>query len=121
MNNKSMTEAELIEFLTALSDSCGNKKKMEWYHGLIEDIGIAFTEHIPDVGKTLEEAKKCIVIFRKDKILIQSAEYIEDGCYIEIVENIITLFEIPYGGGEPHKIGEYNTLREAFDVSNTLT
>lgn len=57
MNNKSMTEFELKEFLTALRDNCGNKRKTQWYNGLIEDIGIAFTEDIPD-EEMLEKAKK---------------------------------------------------------------
>lgn len=56
MSNKSMTEPELKEFLTALKDSCGNKEKEQWYMGLIEDFEIAFTEdHIPDAGKMVKE------------------------------------------------------------------
>lgn len=58
MTQQPMTESELKEFLTTLRNNCGNKKKVEWYDGLIEDIGIAFTEHLPDAGETLEEAKK---------------------------------------------------------------
>lgn len=58
MTQQPMTESELKEFLTALRDNCRNKKKTEWYDGLIEDIGVAFTEHVPDAGKTLEESKE---------------------------------------------------------------
>jgi endo-beta-N-acetylglucosaminidase D len=58
MTQQPMTESELKEFLTALRNNCGNKKKVEWYDGLIEDIEIAFTEHIPDAGKMIEEIKE---------------------------------------------------------------
>ena len=61
-------------------------------------------------------------MFLKDgKITIQEADYIEDGCYIEIVGKRITLFEIPYGGGQEQKIGNYDTILEAIDYSKTLT
>lgn len=64
---------------------------------------------------------KYIMRLRDGKITIQRAEYIEDGCYIEIVGNEITLYEIPYGGGEEQKIDNYKTLIEAIDASKELT
>ena len=62
-----------------------------------------------------------IVHIQDGKITIQEANYIEDGCYIEIVGKIITLFEIPMGGGTPIKIGEFETLIEAINKSESLT
>jgi hypothetical protein len=62
-----------------------------------------------------------VVIIEGDKITIQSAAYIEDGWYIEIIHNEITLWEIPYGGGEPIRIGGYNTLLGAIEAANNLT
>lgn len=64
---------------------------------------------------------RCVVFFTEDKITIQSADYIEDGSYIEIVNDTITLYEIPNGGGEPIKIGDYTTLIAAFNASDLLT
>ena len=44
--------------------------------------------------------KKYIMFEKYDKLIIQKADYIEDGWYIEIVDNIITLYEIPLHGGK---------------------
>ena len=55
------------------------------------------------------------------KITIQEAEYIEDGFYIELIGNEITLYNIPYGGGKEIEIGKYNTILEAIEYSKTLT
>ena len=61
-------------------------------------------------------------MFLKDgKITIQEAEYIEDGCYIEVVGKQITLYEIPYGGGQEQKIGNYETILEAIEYCKKLT
>lgn len=61
-------------------------------------------------------------MFLKDgKITIQEAEYIEDGCYIEVVGKEITLYEIPLYGGEEQEIGKYETILEAIEYSKTLT
>lgn len=62
-----------------------------------------------------------VVIVEGDKITIQSSAYIEDGWYIEIIHNEITLWEIPYGGGEPIRISGYNTLMGAIEAANNLT
>ena len=61
------------------------------------------------------------IIFTKEKIIIQQSNYIEDGCYIEIVGGSISLYEIPYGGGEPIKIENYSMLIEAYNAANLLT
>lgn len=56
-----------------------------------------------------------------NKITIQSAKYIEDGWYVEIVENKITLFEIPYGGGGTIEIGKFMTISEAINAGLRLS
>lgn len=43
---ENISKSELIEFITALGENCGNDKKMEWYHGLISDIEIAWPKKI---------------------------------------------------------------------------
>jgi len=53
-------------------------------------------------------------------ITIQKSEYIEDGFYIEILNEKITLYEIPSFGGEPVTIKDCNTLIEAIELSKTL-
>ena len=65
--------------------------------------------------------EKYVLMLNGDKIVIQRAYYIEDGCYIEIVGLLITLFEIPQYGGTPIKIGTYDTIIEAIKASETLT
>jgi hypothetical protein len=62
-----------------------------------------------------------VVLIEGETITIQSAEYIEDGWYIEIVHNEITLYEIPQFGGEPCRVGGYNTLLGAIEAANNLT
>ena len=65
--------------------------------------------------------EKYTMFIKDGKITIQEAEYIEDGFYIEVVGKEITLYEIPYGGGEEQKIGNYDTILEAIEYSKTLT
>jgi hypothetical protein len=62
-----------------------------------------------------------VVLIHGENIIIQSANYIEDGWYIEILHTEITLYEIPEGGGEPVRIGGYNTLFGAIEAVNKLT
>lgn len=63
-----------------------------------------------------------VVLFDGDNsIRIQSANYIEDGWYIEIIGNVISLWEIPYGGGEPIKIGDFSTVASAIYAAFRLT
>ena len=62
-----------------------------------------------------------VVLFDGEKIIIQSAKYIEDGWYIEILHNEITLWEIPYGGGEPIRINGFITVAGAIHAAGRLT
>lgn len=60
-------------------------------------------------------------MFLKDgKLTIQRDDYIEDGWYVEVIENKITLYEIPLYGGEESKIGEYKTVLEAIKDGEAL-
>lgn len=65
--------------------------------------------------------EKYVAIVKNAKIIIQKAEYIEDGFYIEIEGKKITLFEIPMFGGEEKEIGEFATVIEAIEKIKTLT
>lgn len=65
--------------------------------------------------------EKYTMFLKDDKITIQEADYIEDGCYIEIAGSEITLYEIPHGGGEPITVCSFNTVIEAIKHINTLT
>lgn len=38
-------KSELIEFVTALGENCGNSQKMKWYHGLLDDIETGFPDN----------------------------------------------------------------------------
>lgn len=62
------------------------------------------------------------VFYKKgNTFILQEAEYIEDGFYIEIKGNEFILFEIPLGGGEPIEIDTFYDLSYAIDYKNTLT
>jgi len=76
--------------------------------------------------KTPNDAKPLlaagVVLFDGDnKIVIQSANYIEDGWYVEIIGNEITLWEIPYGGGKPIKLDEFLTIAGAIHAAGRIT
>lgn len=65
--------------------------------------------------------QKLITYIKENIITIQQAEYQEDGWYIGIKGSEITLFEIPYGGGEENVIGVYDTIIEAINAGEALT
>ena len=65
--------------------------------------------------------EKYTMIKEGNKLTIQEADYIEDGCYVEVIDDKITLFEIPLYGGKEQKIGVFKTIIEAIDFSKTLT
>jgi hypothetical protein len=64
-------------------------------------------------------------IVKDGVITLQSAPYIEHGPYIEItadeIDQYITLYEIPYGGGEPVLIDTFSTVIDAIEHSKKLT
>jgi len=65
--------------------------------------------------------ERFIMFLENGKITIQKSEYIDDGWYIEIIGNIITLYEIPLFGGDVQVIGEFGTLIDAINKGNNLT
>jgi len=65
--------------------------------------------------------EKYTMYLKGNKIQIQEADYIEDGCYIEIINDKITLYEIPLYGGEPRTVGIFKTIIEAINFSKTMT
>ena len=56
-----------------------------------------------------------------NKITFQRANYIEDGWYVEQIGEDISLWEIPYGGGEPMRIGGYYDLISAIKAGTELS
>ena len=63
-----------------------------------------------------------VVLFDgNNSVRIQPANYIEDGWYIDIIGNETTLWEIPYGGGKPIKIGDFLTVAGAIHAAGRLT
>lgn len=80
----------------------------------------SLTHDTPPAAKPLLAAG--VVFFDGDNsVRIQSAYYIEDGWYIDIIGNEITLWEIPYSGGEPIKIGDFLTVAGAIHAAGRLT
>lgn len=71
--------------------------------------------------KVLKDILKFTMYLEKDVITIQEADYVEDGMIIEIIDNKITLYEIPYGGGEKVRVGEYESIQKAISVYSQLT
>ncbi len=64
---------------------------------------------------------KYIMFQEGEKITIQESEYIEDGCYIEVISREIILYEIPSGGGQEQKVGRFDTVLDAINYSKKLT
>ena len=56
-----------------------------------------------------------------NKITFQRANYIEDGWYVEQIDDDISLWEIPYGGGEPIRIGGYYDLISAIKAGTEMS
>lgn len=56
-----------------------------------------------------------------NKITFQRAHYIEDGWCVEQIDEDISLWEIPYGGGEPIRIGGYYDLISAIKAGIELS
>jgi len=65
--------------------------------------------------------RKLTTYIKGNEIIIQRADYIEDGWFIEIIDSTITLYEIPLFGGKESKIGIYNTIIEAINAGDSLT
>lgn len=74
----------------------------------------------PAIAKPLLAAG--VALFDGDNsVRIQPANYIEDGWYIDVIGDEITLYEIPYGGGDPIKIGDFLTVAGAIHAAGRLT
>lgn len=61
-----------------------------------------------------------VFIIQGNKIIFQKAIYIECGWYVEQIDDDISLWEIPYGGGEPMRIGGYYDLISAIKAGMEL-
>ena len=62
-----------------------------------------------------------VFIIQGNKITFQRANYIEYGWYVEQIDDDISLWEIPYGGGEPMRIGGYYDLISAIKAGTELS
>lgn len=62
-----------------------------------------------------------VFIIQGNKITFQRANYIEDGWYVEQIDEDIILWEIPYGGGEPQKVCGYHDLISAIKAGTELS
>jgi len=54
-------------------------------------------------------------------LMIQRADYIEDGWFIEIDGSYFRLYEIPPGGGKAELIRIYKTFQEAYRTAISMT
>ena len=62
-----------------------------------------------------------VFFIKGNKVIFQRASYIEDGWYVEMIDNDISLWEIPYGGGEPYRICGYYDLISAIKAGQELS
>ncbi len=69
----------------------------------------------------LYNMKEYSLLVDDNKITIQKQSYIEGGWHIEIVDDVITLYDMPMGGSYEQTIGTYKTIRQAMDTADTLT
>ena len=65
--------------------------------------------------------KYTLYLHENNKIRIQKSDYIEHGFIVEIMNDIISLIEIPYGGGQEIHVETFNSIGEAISYSKTLT
>lgn len=65
--------------------------------------------------------EKYVLLVKDGKVIIQKSEYIEDGWYIEVLDERIILWEIPQFGGEPYIIDEFSTIIQAIQKGESLT
>ena len=65
--------------------------------------------------------KLTLYIHDNNKIQIQRADYIEDGWFIEIKDNMFLVYEIPQGGGNDEFIGTYDSLLSAIEKAEKLS
>lgn len=72
------------------------------------------------MNNTEQQQIEGVILIKEDKIIIQQSKYIEDGWYIEVMRNEINLYEIPQFGGDPIRIGGYNTLMDAIEAAKEL-
>lgn len=61
-----------------------------------------------------------VVYIRDGKVTVQRADYIDDGWFVEINQDKITLLEIPEFGGNPIIVNRYVTLIDALEAANKL-
>ncbi len=62
-----------------------------------------------------------VFYIKGEKIIFQQASYIEDGWYVEMDDDNIVLWEIPYGGGEPMRVSSYYDLISAIKSGMELS
>lgn len=54
-------------------------------------------------------------------VIIQEEKYLQYGWFIYIQDNIISLKEIPYGGGEEIHVNTFTSILEAIEAGKKLT
>ena len=65
--------------------------------------------------------KYTLYLYENNRIRIQKSDYIEYGFIVEIMNDIISLIEIPYGGGKEAFIAEFKTVQQAIIAGELLT
>jgi len=54
-------------------------------------------------------------------IVIQKAKYLEHGWFVHIEDEVISLKEIPYGGGQEIHVNTFTSIPEAIKAGQDLT
>lgn len=54
-------------------------------------------------------------------VIIQENKYLEHGWFVHIEDNIISLKEIPYGGGQEIHVNTFISITEAIEAGKQLT
>ena len=80
----------------------------------------AFAEHYNQIHMDQLNITTGVFIINGNKITFQTAAYIEDGWYVEMTDDDIVRWEIPFGGGEPKRIGGYYDLISAIKAGVDL-
>lgn len=82
---------------------------------------IDITTAIDNITSLINGNSDKLLLFNDNsKLTIQRSEYIEDGAFIEVIGDEITVCEIPMYGGEEKVVGKYKTLIEAICSMNKI-
>lgn len=69
----------------------------------------------------MNETQQYYTYIQDDIIVIQKEKYLQHGWFVHIESDIISLKEIPYGGGQEIYVNTFSSIIEAIKAGEQLT